>query len=593
MKIKQHSRHVRDKVVEKFKAGLACKSIASALDMPKNTVQSIVNKWKQYGTTANLPCHRRPAKKTIQPRRALFGEVLKRPVVILEKLPRSTAQQEMDGVGWSTSKSQEAFRTDTLSRLASFIARTDTKQPQSHHPHLPLYGCQECKKGFPYAKDLLPHQELKNALPKPHRCPLCGQQFSLRSSLQLHQCDLDSHQRDGGHGSTRRGAPCTTPLSNAGRAPEKSLQRPPHLLDSSPYACAPCGRSFSQKQALLHHQQASCSGSPSNVADARSLPDESPPVSEGDSAHSDFSDTPGPSGGTISMCHICSRIFCTEAALLQHFQDNHLQEELNAKAQRDAEGERTVEVNGGPSQSLKSKKKFLSCRSCDMVFRCTSKLYMHRKEKHRRENSARREPRPAIKKLRKVCTYSCQICSKVFFHHLSLRAHCKRHAEEGRAPAEDKDVSASSTIKDSQPVKVNPNVAKIRRPGIKTRKPGPGRPKKTDSALIRPDREQQAEEESDFPCPSCAQVFSVQQQLKEHMELHQSSVRRRHCSVCSSEMDACKGPGSKRQRLYHCVPCQQGFSALDSFLEHCQEHLRIRVEEDRMSEGPPLQASTA
>ncbi|XP_036001369.1 zinc finger protein 629 isoform X2 [Fundulus heteroclitus] len=592
MKIKQHSRHVRDKVVEKFKAGLACKSIASALDMPKNTVQSIVNKWKQYGTTANLPCHRRPAKKTIQPRRALFGEVLKRPVVILEKLPRSTAQ-EMDGVGWSTSKSQEAFRTDTLSRLASFIARTDTKQPQSHHPHLPLYGCQECKKGFPYAKDLLPHQELKNALPKPHRCPLCGQQFSLRSSLQLHQCDLDSHQRDGGHGSTRRGAPCTTPLSNAGRAPEKSLQRPPHLLDSSPYACAPCGRSFSQKQALLHHQQASCSGSPSNVADARSLPDESPPVSEGDSAHSDFSDTPGPSGGTISMCHICSRIFCTEAALLQHFQDNHLQEELNAKAQRDAEGERTVEVNGGPSQSLKSKKKFLSCRSCDMVFRCTSKLYMHRKEKHRRENSARREPRPAIKKLRKVCTYSCQICSKVFFHHLSLRAHCKRHAEEGRAPAEDKDVSASSTIKDSQPVKVNPNVAKIRRPGIKTRKPGPGRPKKTDSALIRPDREQQAEEESDFPCPSCAQVFSVQQQLKEHMELHQSSVRRRHCSVCSSEMDACKGPGSKRQRLYHCVPCQQGFSALDSFLEHCQEHLRIRVEEDRMSEGPPLQASTA
>ncbi|XP_036001408.1 zinc finger protein 629 isoform X3 [Fundulus heteroclitus] len=499
----------------------------------------------------------------------------------------------MDGVGWSTSKSQEAFRTDTLSRLASFIARTDTKQPQSHHPHLPLYGCQECKKGFPYAKDLLPHQELKNALPKPHRCPLCGQQFSLRSSLQLHQCDLDSHQRDGGHGSTRRGAPCTTPLSNAGRAPEKSLQRPPHLLDSSPYACAPCGRSFSQKQALLHHQQASCSGSPSNVADARSLPDESPPVSEGDSAHSDFSDTPGPSGGTISMCHICSRIFCTEAALLQHFQDNHLQEELNAKAQRDAEGERTVEVNGGPSQSLKSKKKFLSCRSCDMVFRCTSKLYMHRKEKHRRENSARREPRPAIKKLRKVCTYSCQICSKVFFHHLSLRAHCKRHAEEGRAPAEDKDVSASSTIKDSQPVKVNPNVAKIRRPGIKTRKPGPGRPKKTDSALIRPDREQQAEEESDFPCPSCAQVFSVQQQLKEHMELHQSSVRRRHCSVCSSEMDACKGPGSKRQRLYHCVPCQQGFSALDSFLEHCQEHLRIRVEEDRMSEGPPLQASTA
>uniref|UniRef100_H3BXM0 C2H2-type domain-containing protein n=1 Tax=Tetraodon nigroviridis TaxID=99883 RepID=H3BXM0_TETNG len=86
------------------------------------------------------------------------------------------------------------------------------------------YACQECGRGFAYASDLLHHQDLKHTLPKPHRCRLCGQEFSLRSSLQLHQCARGS---------------------------------------AHPYACAPCGRGFSQKQALLHHQQAGCSKPPS------------------------------------------------------------------------------------------------------------------------------------------------------------------------------------------------------------------------------------------------------------------------------------------------------------------------------------------
>ncbi|KAM4736901.1 uncharacterized protein FYW61_004539 isoform 2-T3 [Anableps anableps] len=494
----------------------------------------------------------------------------------------------MDGVGWSTSRSQESFRADTLSRLASFLARTDTKQhSQNHQPsHLPLYGCQECGKGFPYPKDLLQHQDLKNVLPKPHHCSLCGQQFSLKSSLQLHQCSLDS-DCNSCHGLTRRSAPCTALLSNSGRLQEKSLHRQPHLLDSSPYACAPCGRSFSQKQALLHHQQAGCSESPSNVADACSLPDDSPPISEGDSTHSDFSDTPGPSGGAISMCQICSRTFCTEAALRRHFRDNHVEEKLNAKTQSDNKEERTADVHR-PNVNLKAKKKLLSCRSCDMVFKSTSKLYMHRKEKHRREKHIRREPRPVIKKIRKTGTYPCQICSKVFFHHLSFRAHCRQHAPAGSTPTDNGSDSAGCAIQDSDSFETNVSA-------------GPGRLRKVRRVSFQVDdsggecerKEEEVEEESEFPCPSCAEVFSVQQQLKEHMELHQSSVRRRQCSVCTCEMDTCKGPGSKKQRLYHCVPCQQGFSALDAFLEHCQEHLRVRVEEERISESHTLQASKA
>uniref|UniRef100_G3PIM9 Uncharacterized protein n=1 Tax=Gasterosteus aculeatus TaxID=69293 RepID=G3PIM9_GASAC len=70
-------------------------------------------------------------------------------------------------------------------------------------------------------------------------------EFSLKSSLQLHKCRQDSSQCD--------------------RCPEESQRSPtgPSCTTSEPYGwCAPRGRGFSQKPALLHHQQAGCSEPP-------------------------------------------------------------------------------------------------------------------------------------------------------------------------------------------------------------------------------------------------------------------------------------------------------------------------------------------
>ena len=92
MNAKEHARQVRDKVVEKFKAGLGYKIISQALNISQSTVQSIIRKWKAYGTTANLPRHGRPPKLTGQARRAFIREAAKRPMVTLEELQRSTAQ---------------------------------------------------------------------------------------------------------------------------------------------------------------------------------------------------------------------------------------------------------------------------------------------------------------------------------------------------------------------------------------------------------------------------------------------------------------------------------------------------------------------
>ncbi|XP_041859168.1 zinc finger protein 835 [Melanotaenia boesemani] len=500
----------------------------------------------------------------------------------------------MDGVSWSATRSRESFSrstTTTLSRLASFIARADPKQHMSNQQqqpsHLPTYVCGECGKGFSYPADLLQHQELKHTLPKPHRCPSCGKEFSLRSSLQLHKCDRDPIRCERCQTLSLLGSPCPacrTRSADPGRLQDKTHLCQPHLLDSSPYACAPCGRGFSQKQALLHHQQAGCSESPlpSNVVHAICLPGDSPPVSEGDSTRSDSSDSSGPSSRAISMCHFCSRTFRTEDALQRHTQNNHVEEEQRTKGESSDEeaGKEQKRFNG--ESNPKPKKKHLTCRSCDMVFRSTAKLYVHRKEKHSREKNIKREVRPPIIKHRRTGTYPCQVCSKVFFHHLSLRAHFRRHTSSGVTSSRNQALGCTTT--DSKSTENTLNKEKISQGDNKTVRTGPGRPRKEPRGLSNvedpgrcrelPDVKKEEEvEEREFPCPSCAEVFSLQWQLKEHMELHQSSVRRRQCSVCRDEMDTCKWPGSKRQRLYHCVPCQQGFSALDSFLQHCQQHL--------------------
>uniref|UniRef100_A0AAZ3PU73 Sleeping Beauty transposase HTH domain-containing protein n=1 Tax=Oncorhynchus tshawytscha TaxID=74940 RepID=A0AAZ3PU73_ONCTS len=92
MKTKELSKQVRDKVVERYRSGLGYKKISETLNIPQSTIKSIIKKWKEYGTTTNLPREGRPPKLTYQARRALIREETKRPKITLKKLQSPTAE---------------------------------------------------------------------------------------------------------------------------------------------------------------------------------------------------------------------------------------------------------------------------------------------------------------------------------------------------------------------------------------------------------------------------------------------------------------------------------------------------------------------
>ena len=59
---------------------------SAALKFPKNTVASIILKWKKFGTTKTLPRAGCSAKLSNRGRRALVREVTKNPMVTLTEL---------------------------------------------------------------------------------------------------------------------------------------------------------------------------------------------------------------------------------------------------------------------------------------------------------------------------------------------------------------------------------------------------------------------------------------------------------------------------------------------------------------------------
>ena len=83
---------VRDRMVSRHRSGEGYQRISAVLNVPKNTVASIILKWKKFGTTKTLQRAGLPAKLSNRGRSALVREVTKYPMVTLTKLQSSSVE---------------------------------------------------------------------------------------------------------------------------------------------------------------------------------------------------------------------------------------------------------------------------------------------------------------------------------------------------------------------------------------------------------------------------------------------------------------------------------------------------------------------
>ncbi|KAK7884050.1 hypothetical protein WMY93_027173 [Mugilogobius chulae] len=429
------------------------------------------------------------------------------------------------------------------------------------------FTCNDCGQKFTYATELLIHQDTDHALPKPHQCLHCLQEFSLKSSLQMHNCEFFQGQMSDGPS-------YATTLTSVSENPTNGC------VFAQPYV-ATCGKDLVEDAAQEEADSDATLTAPSQSDN---------PESQADSQFSEEEEETSSSTSLYgeSRCKFCSRTFRSEAAFNRHKQ---LKQCNKKEKEKDCLwGSSNVKAKRGRML----KKGVFSCRSCDKVFNSTAKLYNHRKEKHSRSVPCVRETIPAAKKKHKRhsnCTYTCQICSKVFLHHLSLWAHTRKHPKSANESEIGKSMAAKnatengkfkkqSAEKTVEPIKItfrknmwtrDFSIDKKIKPRLKLRRV-------TDRAS-----EKESDEEVEFPCASCPQVFEQLSELRAHAELHQMAVSSGRCSVCDCHVDSSNWAGAKRSRLYHCALCQRGFSTLELFLSHCQEHLKAKVEEEWMN----------
>jgi transposase len=86
MRSKELSVELQDKIVWQQRSWEEYQNFSAVLKVPKNTVASIILKWKKFGTTKTLPRAGSPAKLSNRGRRALVREVNKKPMVTLTEL---------------------------------------------------------------------------------------------------------------------------------------------------------------------------------------------------------------------------------------------------------------------------------------------------------------------------------------------------------------------------------------------------------------------------------------------------------------------------------------------------------------------------
>ncbi|KAI4892864.1 hypothetical protein NFI96_000757 [Prochilodus magdalenae] len=137
-KTKEHSKAIRDKIVEGHKAGRGYKTLSKELGLHVSTIGSIIRKWKAYGTTVNHPRPGQPFKVSSRAEARLVRMVKADP-----RITRRELQEDLMAVGTLVSNntiSNILYRNGLRSRRARKVPLLSKRHVKAHlqfaHDHL-------------------------------------------------------------------------------------------------------------------------------------------------------------------------------------------------------------------------------------------------------------------------------------------------------------------------------------------------------------------------------------------------------------------------------------------------------------------------
>ncbi|XP_048835960.1 zinc finger protein 135 [Brienomyrus brachyistius] len=518
-----------------------------------------------------------------------------------------------------------------LARVSTHGVQQEGELNRKAQPAGSVIRCEECGQGFANIPGLLRHQQRDHDIHKPYHCPTCGQAFNLLSSLRLHCRTHTALTYKTGvsypTSSPRAGLQKHGVLPNAWERLLSGHQR--HLQDREPYACAPCGKAFSHKPALLQHQQAGCHvpGSVScppvpslstlptppqaPLVTPTALPDvshatqssvlsgscspplvipvtsQAPPISPQAPEHSTRSppvaSTP-PTPARLYLCSLCCRKFRSQVGLASHQRLSH-----------PAEWKQALDTYWGQGG-----KKF-PCSLCDKVFCHSPSLSQHKLRCHGQTGRREKGETGGANPHPKGRVFPCRSCDMVFSQTSSLQLHRK---EQHRRPVRTRDRGRAST---SHPKRRRRKAgfypclycSKVfghhltRQAHVRTLHPQPH------FHLERRSHEPQKSQEATgqevqgrkYRCPRCGQAYRNHSRLIRHrcqyVKVLQRAARRQEAGCRKGEHskrpegNVEEGSGSDKEdnKVFPCPSCEEVFSQLLFLREH--ELMHQPVEETK------------
>ncbi|KAI4881198.1 hypothetical protein NFI96_001860 [Prochilodus magdalenae] len=141
-KTKEHSKAIRDKIVEGHKAGKGYKTLSKELGLPVSTIGSIIRKWKAYGTTVNHPRPGQPFKVSSRAEARLVRTVKADP-----RITRRELQEDLMAVGTLVS----------INTISNVLHRSGLRSRQARK--VPLLSQRHVKARLQFAHDHLEDSE--------------------------------------------------------------------------------------------------------------------------------------------------------------------------------------------------------------------------------------------------------------------------------------------------------------------------------------------------------------------------------------------------------------------------------------------------